>query len=60
MVSSLPIAPCRQAAAKTCQFVVYPEAPHAFPSDYRPSYRQEAAEDGWARMLAWLRTHGVA
>ncbi len=48
------------AAQKTCEIVVYPEAGHAFNADYRPSYRPEAAKDGWARMLAWLRAHGVA
>ena len=25
---------------------LYPEAPHAFYADYRPSFRKEAAEDG--------------
>jgi carboxymethylenebutenolidase len=49
-----------QAAGKTCEIIVYPDAPHAFHADYRPSYRPEAAKDGWARMLAWFRTHGVA
>ena len=39
---------------------VYPEAPHAFYADYRPSYRKEAAEDGWKRMQAWFKQHGVA
>lgn len=39
---------------------VYPDAPHAFFADYRPSYRQAEARDGWARMLAWLAQHGVA
>jgi carboxymethylenebutenolidase len=47
-------------AAKQSEFVVYPDAPHAFHADYRPSYRQPAADDGWKRCLAWLRTHGVA
>ncbi|HVO07858.1 MAG TPA: dienelactone hydrolase family protein [Burkholderiaceae bacterium] len=47
-------------AARKSQFVVYPDAPHAFHADYRPSYRKEAAEDGWRRCLAWFRTHGVA
>jgi len=48
------------AASKGSQFVVYPEAPHAFHADYRPSYRKEAAEDGWQRCLAWFKAHGVA
>jgi len=39
---------------------VYPDTPHAFNADYRPSYRKEAAEDGWKRMLAWFKKHGVA
>lgn len=48
------------AAAKNSEFVVYPEAPHAFHADYRSSYRQAAAEDGWQRLLAWLKRQGVA
>jgi carboxymethylenebutenolidase len=48
------------AAAKRSEFLVYPEAPHAFHADYRPSYRKEAAEDGWKRCLAWFRAQGVA
>jgi carboxymethylenebutenolidase len=48
-----------QAAGKTCEFVVYPDTPHAFNSDY-PSYREGPAKDGWARMLTWFRSHGVA
>ncbi len=45
---------------KTCPIHVYPDAPHGFHADYRPSYRKEAAEDGWKRMLAWFKKHGVA
>jgi len=47
------------AAAKKSEFVVYPDAPHAFHADYRPSYRKEAAEDGWKRCLAWFKAQGV-
>jgi carboxymethylenebutenolidase len=47
------------AAAKKSEFVVYPDAPHAFHADYRPSYRKEAADDGWRRALAWFKAHGV-
>jgi len=39
---------------------VYPDTPHAFHADYRPSYRKGPAEDGWKRMLAWFKSHGVA
>ncbi|MEN6585125.1 MAG: dienelactone hydrolase family protein, partial [Sulfuricella sp.] len=38
---------------------VYPDAPHAFNADYRPSYRKDAAEDGWKRMQAWLKKNGM-
>ena len=47
-------------AAKASQFVLYPDAPHAFHADYRPSYRKEAAADGFKQALAWFKTHGVA
>ena len=47
-------------AARRSEFVVYPEAPHAFHADYRPSFRKEAAEDGWKRCAAWFKAHGVA
>src|SRR5438132_282233 len=49
-----------KAAGKTCEVVVYPDAPHGFNADYRPSYRAEAATDGWAKMLAWFKDHGAA
>jgi len=48
------------AASKAAQFVVYPDAPHAFHADYRPSYRKEAAEDGFKRCLEWFKANGVA
>ena len=49
------------AAAKVrCEIVVYPDAPHGFHADYRPSYRKDAAEAGWGRLLAWFAAHGVA
>lgn len=39
---------------------VYPDAPHGFNADYRPTYREAEAKDGWQRMLAWFKAHGVA
>jgi carboxymethylenebutenolidase len=48
------------AASKASQFVVYPEAPHGFHADYRPSYRKEAADDGFKRCLDWFKANGVA
>jgi len=47
-------------ASKKSEFVIYPDAPHAFHADYRPSYRKEAADDGWKRCLAWFKANGVA
>ena len=49
-----------KAANKPGEIVVYPDTPHAFHADYRPSYRKEAAEDGWKRLLAWFKANGVA
>lgn len=48
------------AAANPSKIVVYPDTPHGFHADYRPSYRKEQAEDGWQRMQAWFKEHGVA
>jgi carboxymethylenebutenolidase len=47
-------------AGKTVAIVTYPDTPHGFLADYRPSYRKGPAEDGWKRMLAWFRKYGVA
>jgi carboxymethylenebutenolidase len=49
-----------KAANKTCEIVVYPDTPHGFNADYRPSYRAEQAKEGWTKMLAWFKEHGVA
>ena len=40
-------------------FKIYPGAPHGFHADYRPSYRKEAAEQGWNEMIAWFKKYGV-
>jgi carboxymethylenebutenolidase len=65
--ASIPVANVEQmrgalqsAGNTTSEIVVYDGAPHAFYADYRPNYRRQAAEDGWKRMQAWLRKHGVA
>jgi carboxymethylenebutenolidase len=49
-----------KAAGKTVEIVIFPDAPHGFHADYRPSYRQADAEDGWKRALAWFARYGVA
>lgn len=48
------------AAGDPSQINVYPDAPHGFNADYRPSYRQGPAEDAWKRMLDWFKRYGVA
>ncbi|KAF1020774.1 MAG: Carboxymethylenebutenolidase [Paracidovorax wautersii] len=47
-----------QAAAQS-RFILYPDAPHAFHADYRPSYRAEAAKDGWQQAVQWFKQHGL-
>lgn len=47
------------AAHAPSELVVFPEAQHGFLADYRPSYDKAASEDGWKRLLAWFKTHGV-
>jgi len=42
------------------EFHVYPNSGHAFHADYRPSYNEDDAKDGWQRALAWFKGHGVA
>jgi carboxymethylenebutenolidase len=44
---------------QSSEIIVYPEAPHAFHADYRPSYRQADAEDGWQKMQDWFKKNGV-
>jgi carboxymethylenebutenolidase len=47
-------------AGTASAFQVYSDAPHAFFADYRPSYREDAAKDGWQRLIAWFKANGVA
>jgi len=49
-----------KAYGKVVEVVVYPDAPHGFNADYRPSYRPDAAKDGMRRLLAWFKKYGVA
>jgi carboxymethylenebutenolidase len=48
-----------KAALNLSEIVVYPEAPHGFNADYRPSYRKEAADDGWKRLQDWFKKNGA-
>ena len=47
------------AAKKPSKIVVFPDAPHGFLADYRPSYKPEEAATAWKQCLEWFREHGV-
>jgi carboxymethylenebutenolidase len=47
------------AAKNPSEIVVFPDAPHGFNADYRPSYRPDDAREGWRQALAWFRRHGA-
>ncbi|MCW3478547.1 dienelactone hydrolase family protein [Neisseriaceae bacterium JH1-16] len=63
--SSIPVDTVEQmqgllkAAGSQSTLIVYPEAGHGFNADYRPSYNQAAANDGWSKMLTWFAMHGA-
>jgi carboxymethylenebutenolidase len=48
-----------KAAHKIVDIVIYPDAPHGFHADYRPSYHQADAEDAWKRARTWFHRFGV-
>ena len=49
-----------KAAGKKSEIMLYPDTPHAFNADYRPSYRKAAADDAWGKLTAWFKANGVA
>lgn len=49
----------RLKASRKSEIIVYPNSGHAFFADYRPSYREADAKDGWQRLQAWFKQHGV-
>ncbi|BAY22008.1 twin-arginine translocation pathway signal [Calothrix sp. NIES-2100] len=48
-----------KSSSSKSEIIVYPDAPHAFFADYRPSYRKKEAKEGWKRLQAWFKRHGV-
>jgi carboxymethylenebutenolidase len=48
-----------KSSSSKSDIIVYPNAPHAFFADYRPSYREKEAKDGWKRLQVWFKQHGV-
>lgn len=49
-----------EANGRYVQMKIYPDAQHGFHADYRPSYNEAAAKDGWARMLAFFKANGAS
>jgi carboxymethylenebutenolidase len=47
-------------AGKPSEIVLYPDTPHGFHADYRPSYRKEQSQDGWQKLLGWFKKNGAA
>ena len=37
------------------EYKIYPDTPHGFNADYRPTYRKAEAQDAWNRMIAWFK-----
>jgi carboxymethylenebutenolidase len=48
-----------KSSSSKSEIVVYPNAPHAFFADYRPSYREADAKDSWKRLQAWFKQYGL-
>ncbi|AKG24535.1 dienelactone hydrolase family protein [Calothrix sp. 336/3] len=48
-----------KSSSSKSEIIVYPDAPHAFFADYRPSYREKAAQDGWNQLQTWFKQHGL-
>lgn len=49
-----------KAAGKPSEIELYPDTPHGFNADYRPTYREQQAKDAWQKMLNWFKKHGVS
>ena len=48
-----------KAAGSPSHIEVFPDVPHGFHADYRPTYREEAATEAWAKAQAWFKANGV-
>ncbi len=49
-----------KAAGKKSEIITYPDTPHGFHADYRPTYRKAQADEAWAKLTAWFKANGVA
>lgn len=63
-ITAADIEAMRAALAKAgrtdCRIDVFADAQHGFNADYRDSYNEKDAKEGWARMLAWFKANGVS
>ncbi len=48
-----------KSSSSKSEIIVYPNAPHAFFADYRPSYRETEAKQGLKCLQAWFKQYGV-
>jgi carboxymethylenebutenolidase len=53
----IPVGDIETAVAHHPETVVYPEAHHGFMRDRSESYDEEAARDGWRRLVGFLADH---
>ena len=49
-----------KAVKSSSEIILFPETPHGFYADYRPSYRKAVADDAWTKALAWFSKNGLA
>ena len=49
-----------KAAGKKSEVITYPDTPHGFHADYRPTYRKAQADEAWTKLIAWFKANGVA
>jgi carboxymethylenebutenolidase len=48
-----------QQAKVAGEIIVFPEAQHGFHADYRPSYNEANAKEGWSKLQEWFKKHGA-
>jgi carboxymethylenebutenolidase len=47
-------------AKQPSEIIVYPDTPHGFHADYRPTFRKKESEEAWKKALEWFKKNGVA
>jgi len=49
-----------KAGKRHSHITTFADAQHGFFADYRPSYNETDAKQGWSEMLVWMREYGVS